>query len=270
MQIHLQRVTASFWKIKPKFSAFSLEFKLVQIYKTARFSHLTCNHLTFNFDHGHHSGAPPQVQWIQSGYINEQYDNKLVSDSMSRIKTFKTKLRVQYQGQSQYGLSEIAISVDVDRAFICSTPMIRIESMNQNQNIKEFELIFYVQSTAIVLNRECRLCAVYLNEDDRMQCNQISFQFPFGFALNAVPPIKNTKYSFTLEVSNSLNVPMPTELFSDLIDDQHRGEIMRTPQALTMVFDCNQHHDVTLLLSRKGGRIRIQTGALEAVRSILL
>lgn len=61
---------------------------------------------------------------------------------------------------------------------------------------------------------------------------------------------------------------MPTELFSDLIGDSKRGEIMRTPQALTMVFDCNQH-DVTLLLSRKGGRIRVQTGALESVWSVL-
>jgi len=109
---------------------------------------------------------------------------------------------------------------------------------------------------------------VYLNEDDRVQFNQISFRLPFRLPLSTVPPIKNTKYCFTLEVANSLSPPQPTELFADIIDQQHRGEIMRTPQALTMVFHCNQH-DVTLLLSRKGGRIRVQTGALEAVWSVL-
>lgn len=123
-----------------------------------------------------------QVEWVQSGYVNEQYDNQLVCDSMSRLKTFRTRLKVQYHGKSQYGLSEIAVSIDVDPSFVCSTPMIRIESMDQTTNLREFELIFYVKTKGIPLERECRICAVYTNEDDRMQTNQMLFQLPFGLS----------------------------------------------------------------------------------------
>merc|ERR1712013_435534 len=44
----------------------------------------------------------------------------------------------------------------------------------------------------------------------------------------------------------------------------NKKEILRTPQALTLLFYCNRY-DVTLLLSRKGGRMRIQSGSLDAL-----
>jgi len=212
----------------------------------------------------------PITEWIeeaQTGFINEQHNGELVCDKFARLKTFKTKLVVRYEGTSQYGLTDIQISVDCDDVFVCTQRRIYIEKITGGQTVYEYDLIFYAKKTSIPQRRECRIYAVYLNEDDRIQTNWTSFQLPIELLLHTTAPIKNTKYVYTLDV-NGMNPPLPTDLFDDIIEPSFRNEILRTPQALTLMFYCN-NYDVTLLLSRKGGKIRVQAGDLEPLWIVL-
>ncbi len=70
----------------------------------------------------------------------------------------------------------------------------------------------------------------------------------------------------TLEIRN-LRPKLPTELFAEMIPS-NTPEMMRTPQVLTFVLEA-QKIDVTLLLSKKGGRIRAQSGHFGAISFVI-
>ena len=212
-----------------------------------------------------------KIEWIDDGgFLNEQYGNELVCDSMGRLKAFKIILIIKYQGRSQYGLSNIQVTIDCDETFISNQQeegVKDIEDMNSLKTEKQLELIFYAKKSRIPHTRDVNIYVTYENEDEKLQSNAVSVELPLNLLLYTSTPIKNTKYIFTLEV-NGMNPPLPTDLFNDLIERQNENDILRTPQALTMITYCN-NYDVTLLLSRKGGRIRIQSGELTAIWMVI-
>merc|ERR1712176_304026 len=151
-------------------------------------------------------------------------------------------------------MSDIQISIDTDQMFVCQDEQIKIDAIKSEDKQKKIDLIFYIRKNRIPHRCDANIYIVYLNEDDKIQTDQISFRLPFGLLLYPSVPINSSKYVFVLEIKEMQNVPKPTELFRDLIPTEDENVILKTPQVLTMVFYCNKY-DVTLLLSRKGGRI---------------
>ena len=157
-----------------------------------------------------------------------------------------------------HSTNELNISFSLHLTLHCLKTAVNIDSRNDTM---EFQLIFYCRKTKIPHLRQCQVYITYFNANDKLQICQSVIPIPFNLCVTVRPPIKNTTHSLTFEVSNLKNIPMPTSIFSDMIDNESsvEPEIMRTPQALTLMFHAN-NSDVTILLSRKGGRIRIQSG----------
>jgi Bardet-Biedl syndrome 9 protein len=90
------------------------------------------------------------------------------------------------------------------------------------------------------------------------------FRLPVCLACRVVAPLKNAQFVFTLDTNR--DPPPLTELFEDILTTAINAnpDIKRTAvNVMTVLYSNNV--DVTVLVSKKAGRYRIQSGCFEAL-----
>ncbi len=122
-------------------------------------------------------------------------------------------------------------------------------------------LEFRVTKGVIPADLAVEVVASYLSPAGEPRAARCAFELPLALVCQADLPLKNQQYMFTLE-SNRPSTPSLTELFNDLLGPAIAAnpEIGRHAEnVLTCVFR-PANVDVTILISKKTGRFRLQSG----------
>jgi len=126
--------------------------------------------------------------------------------------------------------------------------------------------------TPLPVDLNLHILASYITPNNEPRTARLDTRLPLSLAVHPVPPLKNASYLFTLDT----NRPPPNslvDLFPDLLDKAllaSSNEIARTASnVLTLVYYAQGGHiDVTILVSKKSGRYRIQSGVFEALNLV--
>ena len=127
--------------------------------------------------------------------------------------------------------------------------------------------------------------ASYLTPNNEPRTARLDTKLPLSLATRVVSPLKNCQYMFTLDTNRS--PPSLMDIFPDVLEpvlrDSSNGEVARTAaNVLTLVFHAggaapgsNAQQsgsgggcDVTILVSKKSGRYRLQSSVFEALNLV--
>lgn len=178
------------------------------------------------------------------------------------------RLYVMYNGKAD--LENVSLALGFSPAFRCSsgrnivlpslrggakTPLILTLRFRACKGVLPGDLALLVVASYVTANNEPRTA-------------RLDTRLPLSLATRVVPPLKNCQYMFTLDTNRS--PPALTDLFPDLLEGiiNSNAEIARTAaNVLTLLFHSSAC-DVTILVSKKSGRYRLQSSVFEALNLV--
>lgn len=174
------------------------------------------------------------------------------------------KLFVSYSGKED--LEDINISILAPEAFRPDKNSILLSSLRGGSRTPlALDIRFRVSTTAIPNSLNVDVVAAFVTKNNEPRTAQTNFRLPMCLASRVVTPLKNCQYMFTLDT----NRPPPplSELFEDILTTAMatNPDVKRTASNVMTVMYYGREVDVTILVSKKSGRYRLQSGCFEAL-----
>jgi len=186
-------------------------------------------------------------------------------DRSGNLISVLVRLYLNYNGRAD--LENISITLDYSPAFRCSAgktlliPALR----GGTQTPTVITLRFRAVRNVLPADLELLVLAAYVTPNNEPRTARLDTRLPLSLAARVVSPLKNCQYMFTLDTNRS--PPTLNELFPDVLDPvmANNAEVARTA-ANVMTLMCHvPQADVTILVSKKSGRYRLQSSMFEAL-----
>ena len=159
-------------------------------------------------------------------------------------------------------VNDIHIAVDIPHAFFTTKRAFIIPTLTAE---KSHTLTFDVFATTLLPSTlNASIVAVYQSADGESRIARADFLLPLAICARLIPPIKNCQYMFTLDTNQT--PPNMSELFADLFDNQTASEeARRNGESVVSVAYWANSADVTVLVSKKTRRYRVQSGMFDSL-----
>lgn len=204
-----------------------------------------------------------------TGTDNDTFDNEAdcAKDEQGRFISVIVKLFVSYNGFEE--LSDVNISFKVPAAFMMQQQTIVLPSLRGgNRTPLVLNIRFRVSSRIVPSDMTVPVVAAYVTANGEPRTAQTTIELPMCLACKAAVPLKNCQYMFTLDT----NRPPPSllDLFGDVLSPAIavNPDLKRTAANVMTVLYYGTGVDVTILVSKKSGRYRLQSGSFEALSLI--
>jgi len=174
------------------------------------------------------------------------------------------KLFVGYTGRDE--VNDVSISLKVPPAFMTQQTNILLPSLRGgNRTPLVLNLRFRVSKSIVPCEMTVPVVAAYTTATGEPRTARTTIDLPMLLCCYAVPPLKNCQYMFTLDT----NRPPPSliDLFGGVLNPamaQHPDVKRTAPNVMTIIY-YGSGLDVTILVSKKSGRYRLQSGSFEAL-----
>lgn len=203
---------------------------------------------------------------LAGGRDTDIFDNEeeCAKDDQGRFISVMTKLFVSYSGSED--VQNITISFLPPRAFFLQQKTILLPSLRGgNRTPLALNLRFRVSTKAVPSDMRVHVVAAYTTNSGEPRTAKTVIELPLCLAARVVVPLKNQQYMFTLDTNR--DPPALTDLFVDVLNPAIAGnpDIKRTASNVMTLLYYGAGVDVTILVSKKSGRYRLQSGCFEAL-----
>mmetsp|Transcript_13770 Transcript_13770/g.26699 ORF Transcript_13770/g.26699 Transcript_13770/m.26699 type:complete len:870 (-) Transcript_13770:352-2961(-) len=175
------------------------------------------------------------------------------------------KLFIAYSGREQ--LEDVHISLQCSEAFHLQSHSIVIPQLRGGGNRTPWteDVRFRVSRSALPGSLDVNVVAAFSTRKGEPRTAETKFRLPAALACRVVTPLKNCQYMFTLDTNRS--PPSLETLFEDILETAAaaNADIKRTAANVMTVLFWGKEVDVTILVSKKSGRYRLQSGCFEAL-----
>lgn len=194
---------------------------------------------------------------------NPDSDDNCVRDERGLYYEHLVRVYLSYNGNDT--LSDVTINIACCPSLKLSSRSLLIESVRGGKTPLMVPVRFRASRSVLPSSLSVSFVASYVTGANEPRTAQCTAQLPLSLVARAVLPLKNCQYMFTLDTNRS--PPALTELFQDVLEPaiSANPDIGRTAaNVLTLVY-LGVGSDVTILVSKKSGRYRLQSGAFEAL-----
>lgn len=191
-------------------------------------------------------------------------DDDCARNDQGKFISVMVKLFVGYNGRDE--LNDVSISLKVPPAFMIQQSNILLPSLRGgNRTPLVLNLRFRVSKSIVPCEMTVPVVAAYTTATGEPRTARTTIELPLCLACFCVPPLKNCQYMFTLDT----NRPPPSliDLFGDVLNpamEQHPDVKRTAANVMTIIYHATGI-DVTILVSKKSGRYRLQSGSFEAL-----
>eukprot|EP01006_Ploeotia_vitrea_P019880 TRINITY_DN52130_c0_g1_i1.p1 TRINITY_DN52130_c0_g1~~TRINITY_DN52130_c0_g1_i1.p1 ORF type:complete len:444 (-),score=260.64 TRINITY_DN52130_c0_g1_i1:21-1352(-) len=179
------------------------------------------------------------------------------------------RLDVAYSGDED--INNISLSMEHSDAFVTDSSSLVVPKIlgtgggGRPNTPTTLYVRFKVSNHILPTSLTVRVMASYVTSSNEPRISSCEFELPLCLACQVVMPIKNPKFMFTLDTNRP--PPKLSQLFGDIIAPA-MGQFPDLERSVSNVMsvkyfarDC----DVTILVSKKAGRFRLQGGDFEAL-----
>lgn len=195
-------------------------------------------------------------------YTPEQ-EADCLKDEQGRYISVMVRLFVTFTGNED--LDNVSINLDLSDAFITSKKCLQLPSLRGgNRTPLVLNVRFRVSKKILPNTLAVDVMAAYTMPKGEPRTARAAFRLPLALAARVVAPLKNAQFMFTLDTNRA--PPPLIELFADILTPAINAspDIKRTALNVMTVL-CASGADVTILVSKKAGRYRMQSGCFEAL-----
>lgn len=184
-------------------------------------------------------------------------------DEMGRFVSCVVRLFVNFTGRDD--LDNVSINLDMCPAFMVPEKCILLPQLRGgNRTPLVLEVRFRVSKTIVPSSLNVDVVASFTTSKGEPRTARTDFRLPVCLAARVVAPVKNAAFMFTLDTNR--DPPPLTDLFGDVLNSaiDVNPDIQRTAlNVMTLVY-YGGNVDITILVSKKAGRYRLQCGDFEA------
>mmetsp|Transcript_22638 Transcript_22638/g.70294 ORF Transcript_22638/g.70294 Transcript_22638/m.70294 type:complete len:843 (+) Transcript_22638:343-2871(+) len=174
------------------------------------------------------------------------------------------RLFVSYTGKGS--IEGVHITLSVPRPFTCSQDSVVLPTLTGGQRTPVIiPITIYSGTDSLPADNKITVIAAYTTDHGEPRTAHCEMQIPLCLACQVVAPVKNAGYKITLDTTRM--PPQLTALFEDVVmQSPYASDLMaRSSSANVLTFQYYSGHDVTILVSKTGGRYRLQAGTFEAI-----
>lgn len=239
--------------------------------------------------------APRQHEPFDPNVVDAQ---RLVRGPQGGLISFTVRLYVAYSGNGV--LPKVHVTVNCPECLYCAEPSVEL---NRVRGVGSTPLMvpitFYATSTCIPTDLVAKVTASHLSETGEPRVATCDIDLPFALACELTPPVKSSSYKLTIETDQP---PAPLlDLFGDLLQqpglsEEAVGRIAGGGSAMVLSFrfyvsaaagamdmaddgaamdaaaaamSAAPMLDASILVSKNGGRYRVQSSHLSALWTIV-
>jgi len=164
---------------------------------------------------------------------------------------------------SESAIENAVLSIITPKAVIAQQTSLKLDAGTLfSGEPQKVSVRFRIIRGTIPETTNCTAVAGFFSDSGVTRATTKKFRLPITMLCRGLSPVKNNLFMFTLRCSIP-PVP-PIELFKDVFDRCSDGDQSRTSNAVCLQL-YGSDAKVTLLLSKKGGKLRVQSGSFEAL-----
>jgi len=161
------------------------------------------------------------------------------------------------------GVENAVLSIITPNAIVAEPSFFNVNAADMFEDEgKTFSVRFRIGCDVIPESTNCTVVAGFLTGIGVTKAKTKKFRLPIAMLCRGLLPVKNNLFMFTLRCS----VPPipPSELFKDVFSRHSETDSSRPCNAISLQL-LGSGAKITLLLSKKGGKLRVQSGCFEAL-----
>jgi Bardet-Biedl syndrome 9 protein len=197
----------------------------------------------------------------------------MASTQASAARTLSVKLAVAFGGGGTLRDVQVSIAPPPWALLPRRLRSVRIGELRGGGTPLVLSLPFRASRHGLPADTAVRVVAAYTLAGGEPRTSVLEFALPLALAVTAIPPVKTAAFKLTLDT----NRPPPplTALFPDLLTQQPAAVLpaetlarINATASNVLSFGYAAGGDVTILVSKAGGRYRLQAGSLEALHLV--
>lgn len=160
----------------------------------------------------------------------------------------------------------VAVSLDVPDGVHADRTTLDVAKVRGGAAPHEERVRFRVRAGVPPASMLVRAVASYTTDAGHPRTARCEFELPLCLAAEVRPPVKNARFTLTLDTALSPPPPL-VDLFPDVLLPAIRRtpDLQRTAAGVLSLFSRATGEDATVLVSKKAGRYRVQGGSFDAL-----